>query len=340
MTLIITKNISHFFKRFCTSTWYVNTCQNHSLSENSNNDGLILPQSYKKCVKVAFLGLPNVGKSTLVNKLTRRSICPASTKVHTTLHKAEATYIENDTQIVFIDTPGVVSKSEIKKYKLPETFQEDPSVSVKQADVIGVIQDVTNVYTRHKINNFVRNYLQNKREDASLLLILNKVDRIKKKEVLLELTRLLTNDECNPKFDDIFMISAFNGDGVDDLRNYLIDSAKATEWKYEEDHYTDQKFETIIQETIRAKLLDSLPFHMPYTIKLQINELNYTDDDGIMTNILLHCSKYVSRTLLKNKGEIIKSVAFRTEKELRNAFRRSVNIYLSVVEILDKNKNA
>lgn len=152
-------------------------------------------------------------------------ICPTSSKVHTTMHKAEAIYTEGNTQIIFMDTPGLVLSNEIKTYKLLKTFSEDPKNAITNADVIGIIQDVTNVYTRYKFENFVLNYIKNKMEDTSLLMIFNKVDKLKKKEVLLDLTRILTNNNNYPKFDDIFMISALNGDGVDDLRviyKYII----------------------------------------------------------------------------------------------------------------------
>lgn len=134
------------------------------------------------------------------------------------MHKAEAIYTENDTQIVFMDTPGLVVPKEIKSYKLSEAFKDDPKDAVTEADVIGIVQDVTNVYTRHKIDDHVLDYIKNKREDTELLIILNKVDRLKKKTALLEITRILTNKEDYPKFDDVFMVSALNGDGIDDLR--------------------------------------------------------------------------------------------------------------------------
>lgn len=138
------------------------------------------------------------------------------------MHKAEAIYTEGDTQIVFMDTPGLVESKEIKTYKLSESFKDDPKTALIEADIIGIVQDVTNVYTRHKIDDFVLNYIKEKREDTQLLMILNKVDRLKKKMALLEVTRLLINKENYPKFDDIFMISALNGDGVDDLRVIYI----------------------------------------------------------------------------------------------------------------------
>nr|XP_034182816.1 GTPase Era, mitochondrial [Osmia lignaria] len=335
MVLFIIKNClcrveSHFLKRslFCTTVWNANTGET---DYPLKHDDSLISQSSKKCVKVAFIGLPNVGKSTLINQLTRRSICPASAKVHTTMHKAEVVYTEDDTQIIFMDTPGLVTRNEIKKYKLVETFTEDPIVSIKEADVIGIIQDVTNVYTRHKINNFVKDYLENKREDTPLILVFNKIDRINKKSVLLELTKLLTNPENSPKFDDIFMISALTGDGIDDLRNYLLDSAKVQEWKYEKDCNTDQTVENIIQETVRAKLMDVLPAEMPFNIKLQMEHFDYTEDDGIQCTLALNCPKpNYMKTLLTHKGEKIKHIAFHVEKELRNAFRKPVIVRLSV----------
>lgn len=134
------------------------------------------------------------------------------------MHKAEAIYTEGDAQIVFMDTPGLVVPKEIKTYKLSESFKDDPKTALIEADIIGIVQDVTNVFTRHKIDDFVLNYIKEKREDTQLLIILNKVDRLKEKMALLEVTRQLINKENYPKFDDIFMISALNGDGVDDLR--------------------------------------------------------------------------------------------------------------------------
>lgn len=152
-------------------------------------------------------------------------ICPTSSKVHTTIHKAEAIHTEGNTQIIFMDTPGLVMAKEIKTYKLLKTFDEDIKNAITNADVIGIIQDVTNVYTRYKLEDFVLNYIKNKVKDIPLLMIFNKVDKLKKKNILLDLTRMLTNNSNYPKFDDIFMISALNEDGVDDLRviyKYII----------------------------------------------------------------------------------------------------------------------
>ncbi|CAL7947374.1 unnamed protein product [Xylocopa violacea] len=247
------------------------------------------------------------------------------------MHKAEAIYTEGDTQIVFMDTPGLATSKEMKTYNLLKTFKTDPEISVNEADIIGIMQDVTNVYTRHKFDNFFLDFLKTKRDDAQLLLILNKVDRLKKKAALLDLVRILTQNEKYPKFDDIFMVSALTGDGVNDLRNYLIDSAKIKDWKYEKECYTDQPSEKLIEQTVRARLLDILPFEMPYNVNVKLDDINFRNDGTITTIVTLDCpnKRYVT-ILLKGKAFKIKCLAFHVEKELRHAFRAPVFVHLNV----------
>ncbi|XP_043787786.1 GTPase Era, mitochondrial [Apis laboriosa] len=319
----------YFLKRFFFFSGISNTNNQENITSKLNHKSELY-QENKKLLKVAILGLPNAGKSTLVNKLIRRSICPTSSKVHTTMHKAEAIYTEGNTQIIFMDTPGLVMSKEIKTYKLLKTFSEDPKNAITDADVIGIIQDVTNVYTRYKLDDFILNYIKNKVEDKPLLMIFNKIDKLKKKKVLLDLTRMLTNNDNYPKFDDIFMISALSGDGVDDLRIYLLDIAKVKNWKYKEEFYTDQSTKTIIEQTVRAKLLNILPYEMPYKVKIIIDHLEF-GDDNINTLLTLDCPKqrYV-RTLLKMKSHKIKCLAFDVEKELRHAFRTTVIVRINV----------
>lgn len=305
---------------------------NHEeLVSESNNDQQLC-KAHKKLLKVAMIGLPNVGKSTLVNKLMQRSICPTSSKVHTTMHKADAIYTEGNTQIIFMDTPGLTKTSEMNTYKLAETFKEDPKNSISEADVIGVIQDVTNVYTRHKFDGFFLEYLKNKKEDAHLLLILNKIDRLKKKDALLELARILTKEEYYPKFSDIFMVSALTGDGIDDLKKYLLDSAKEKDWEYKEDTYTDQPLERLIEQMVRAQLMDLLPREMPYKVKIRIEHIGFRDDNSIYTTVELDCPRanYVT-IMLKSKSLKLKILSHYVENQLRHALRTPISVRFNVV---------
>ncbi|XP_053986846.1 GTPase Era, mitochondrial [Hylaeus volcanicus] len=321
----------HFLKRLITFSTVPHNEVNQEEYTLKPDEDVILRREHSKFLKVAIVGLPNAGKSTLINNLAKRSLCPTSSKVHTTMHKCEAVYSEGDTQIVFMDTPGFTSHYERKKYKLKETFTKDPLSSIVEADVIGLLQDATNIYTRHKINQYVLDYLKNRRNDSSLLLIFNKVDMLKNKFVLLEMTRQFIKKSESLKFDDIFMISALTGDGIDDLRNYLLDSAKLKDWQYRNDVCTDQPLETVVTETVRAKLMDNLQQEIPYNIKLTIEHLDVGKEGTISVTVLLECDKERYHNILfRKRGRSLRATAEMAENELRNAFRTNVLVRLVV----------
>lgn len=138
--------------------------------------------------------------------------------MHTTQTKADAIYSEGDTQLIFMDTPGMVSTKEFKRYKLATNFQTDPKVSLNAADIVGIVQDAQNVFTRDKINPNILELLTQINKEIPTLLIFNKVDLLKKKHILLHLVNVLTKSKISLEFSDVFMVSALTGDGVDDLR--------------------------------------------------------------------------------------------------------------------------
>lgn len=118
-----------------------------------------------------------------------------------------------------MDTPGMVSMEESKKFKLAKSFRTDPKASLQAADILGIVQDAENIYTRHKINWNILELLTNDiKSEIPIILVINKVDRLKKKDILLDFVYTLTKSKVSPDFSDVFMISALTGDGVDDLR--------------------------------------------------------------------------------------------------------------------------
>ncbi|CAH1997401.1 unnamed protein product [Acanthoscelides obtectus] len=248
----------------------------------------ILPacNSDSRLLKVAVIGMPNAGKSTFINYLMDRKVCPSSAKVHTTRGKARAIFTQDNTQIVFMDTPGIVSDKEHKKFNLEKTFIRDSKNVSRDADMIGIIHDVTNFWTRDRLDMKIIKLLEYHKSKPSFL-IFNKIDALKSKRKLLDLARLLTENCLDgkpmpgtksfnregsdmkgwPYFQDIFMVSALTGDGLEDVRNYLISKAQPGEWLFPEQVWTDQSTETIITNTVKAKLLDFIPQEIPYNLK-------------------------------------------------------------------------
>lgn len=327
---------SRYLRRCFSKSVGTSASESQEFIAESNHNFATVPLN-QKSLRIAILGAPNVGKSTLVNKLIKRPVCPASFKVHTTQTKADAIYCEDDTQLIFTDTPGVVSTKIYKRYKLADSFKQDPKVSLKAADIVGIVQEADNIYTRHKIDNNILELLtENVRNKITMILIFNKVDKLKKKEVLLQLVDILVKKNNFLNFSDIFMVSALTGDGIDDLRTYLLDSAKPRDWQYERHMYTSHKCEDIIKQTVRAKLMDILPHEIPYILDIKIDYFETDPDDNIITAVSITCPrKNIAKLLIrrfKNKliGSRIKQVAVMVEEELRNAFRTSVRLKLTV----------
>ncbi|XP_074746161.1 GTPase Era, mitochondrial isoform X2 [Strix uralensis] len=144
-----------------------------------------------KVLRIAIIGAPNAGKSTLSNRLLGRKVFPVSKKVHTTRCKARGVVTDEDTQLIILDTPGLTNHIKAKRHKLDEAMLTDPWDSVKHADLVLVLVDVSDHWTRNSLSSEVLKCLSQFPQIPSVL-VLNKVDLLKKKFILLELVTELT----------------------------------------------------------------------------------------------------------------------------------------------------
>ncbi|XP_045764828.1 GTPase Era, mitochondrial [Maniola jurtina] len=298
-----------------------------------------------KVVNVAIIGAPNAGKSTLINKITERKICAASNKVHTTTKLVRAICYEQDTQIVFLDTPGIVTEKEQKKYNLPDSMLAACEKSLRCADVVGVVHDVSNKWTKDNLHSDVIKMLEMIKHIPSFL-ILNKVDMLKTKKQLLAIIRNLTNGMIagNPipnanknkkmeergysHFSDVFLVSALNGDGVNDIKKYLIGNSKPRSLHYSATDWSDQTPETLIEEAVRAKFLDFLAQEIPYNLKTQ---LEYFDDikheDKIICSVSVECpTERLARLISGAGGGRLQQIKSHVRNDLIDMFKKTVVI--------------
>ncbi|CAG4937970.1 unnamed protein product [Colias eurytheme] len=265
-------------------------------------------KSLGKVVNAAIIGAPNSGKSTLINKILERKICPTSNKVHTTTRLARAICYENDTQIIFLDTPGVITDKEQNRYKLPESMRQACKKSLNCADVIGVVHDVSNRWTKDRLHSTVLELL-NMVTHVPSFLIINKVDKLKSKKQLLDIIRSLTNGIIagNPMpkankhkskevengysyFSDVFLVSALNGDGVKDIKDYLMTNSKVRALQYSPEEWTDHSPETLIEDATRAKFLDFLSQEMPYKLEIKLEYYDFNEmEDRIICSVSVAC---------------------------------------------------
>jgi len=358
----------------------------------------IVESSSSKVLRVAILGIPNSGKSTLVNKLVGHHICPESARPNTTRRNAKAILTSGDTQVVFLDTPGVVEDVAAAKYKMEKSLLLDPEASCGQADLLVVLHDVSNRYVREALNKKVMRLLCLYYKDVPSILVMNKMDTIPKSRRVLDLIRKLTCNRLNgelgqlkitkdskrsvenylkrkaraqdeglvqskdvsdileiaskgrlseektsslisgllgwPGFHDVFTISALNGDGVEDLKEYLIASAKPGRWGFPHNIRFDDDPRNIVINIIKSKFLDHIPHNVPYQLNPEI-QMWEIDPDWNRLRILATVdakNKHEFNSILGYpKGSIIKKISDDVQDTLVNFFSYEVHFVLSVI---------
>uniref|UniRef100_A0A8B9EUS2 GTPase Era, mitochondrial n=1 Tax=Anser cygnoides TaxID=8845 RepID=A0A8B9EUS2_ANSCY len=300
-----------------------------------------------KVLRIAIIGAPNAGKSTLSNQLLGRKVFPVSKKVHTTRCKAQGVVTYEDTQLVTHVWLTCLHLS--FRHKLEEAMLTDPWDSMKHADLVLVLVDVSDHWTRNCLSQEVLKCLFQFPHIPSVL-VLNKVDLLKKKYVLLELVTELTEGivngknsssglvteaqgpkphECRdlkdrkgwPRFQEIFMLAALTGEEVDTLKRYLLMQAKPGPWEFHSRVLTSQSPQEICDNIIREKILEYLPLEVPYGVT-QVTELWEEGPSGelvIVQNLLVPRKSHMMM-LIGKRGTVISRIAQEAGQDLMNVF--------------------
>lgn len=246
--------------------------------DNSYREMPSTKQETSKLLRVAIIGEANSGKSTLTNRLTGQKICAVTPIPHTTRKQTLGVFIVGESQIVLLDTPGIVTLGEARRLKMTRQHVLAPKEAMEDADLIAVITDASDKRRSMTIHESILKALES-HADIPCILILNKVDSIKHKTILLNIADALLHDRAKDKwgnyeatggwskFEQVFMISAAGGDGVDDVKQYLAVKSKPSEWLFPPDTSTDQPFEEQMQEIFREKLLQLYEHEIPWQIK-------------------------------------------------------------------------
>ncbi|XP_030375573.1 GTPase Era, mitochondrial [Scaptodrosophila lebanonensis] len=319
-------------------------------------------ENKQRALHVAVIGVPNVGKSTFINNIINHRVCPTSAKVHTTRQSNTAILTTGQTQLVFYDTPGLVTQREIRKHHLEQSFKSAYRHAIQHADIIAVVHDASNSWTRKELHPTVIDTLKAYAYRPSLL-ILNKIDTLKSKRVLLDLIKTLTNDtlagvqrgksgSCVPKsdsdelekgtplskretswshFDNVFLVSALTGNGLHDLQDYLIDNAKARNWRFEGGIHTTNCPQDLIVESVMARLLDYLPQEIPYKLKCQL-EYYGEEKSVIYTSVQVQCpTARIERLICGEANGRLRQITERVTSDLVEMFGQAVSLTISTV---------
>lgn len=152
----------------------------------------VIQPEQAKLLRVAIIGCPNVGKSTLLNQLVNWKVSAVSSKVHTTRSNTIGVFVEGNTQIEFVDTPGLVDKKHLARHNLDSSLLAELENTLINSDMVALLVDASNKREKAKLNPGILNLLRSNRDKESLL-ILNKIDKLSHKRELLNITSTLTS---------------------------------------------------------------------------------------------------------------------------------------------------
>jgi GTP-binding protein Era len=271
----------------------------------------------KKFGTVALIGRPNAGKSTLLNYLLGQKISIVSDKPQTTRHRILGVLTENNYQIVFTDLPGFHKPV----YEMNKAMMQNVYDGLQNCDLIVYIIDASEKFGNGE--NYLINQL--KEVEQPVIVALNKLDKIKKSRVLPLMETLAENG-----FNELIPISALTGNGVDKLKELIVEKLPEGEFCYDEDYYTNISEKFFISEIIREKILKETRDELPYTTFVEIRKLTIEEDRvEIFCDIVVE-KKSQKPILVGHQGRFIKKIRTESLKELKEYFEKPVDLNLFV----------
>ena len=281
-----------------------------------------------RCGYVALIGAPNAGKSTLLNALVGAKVAIVSPKVQTTRARLTGIAIEDQSQMIFVDTPGIFEP----KRRLERAMVSDAWSGAGDADVVALLVDSRRPVKANNDDTQVILDALRKRGKQALLLI-NKVDAVERPELLKLADKLSAEkmDDGGPLFSDIFMISALTGDGVQDLGKFLAKAVPEGPWLYPEDQIATAPMRYLAAEVTREKLFLNLHQELPYQLTVETEAWEELKDGSAKVSQVVYVSRANHKGIVLGKGGArIREIGARARAELAQLLGHPVHLYLHV----------
>ena len=272
---------------------------------------------------VSLIGRPNVGKSTLLNDLVGKKVAITSNKPQTTRNIIEGIYNDSDSQIIFVDTPGIHKP----KYKLGKYLNKQAYYSINDVDIIAFLVDASEKLGKGDL--YIIDQL--KKVDKPVLLIINKIDKTKKENILLKISEY--KDLYN--FKEIIPLSALKKDNIETLINvlkkYLPDNIKY----FDENIYTNRKIDFLISEIVREKVFNLTEEEVPHSITCVVEQIKKEKNNCIINVAIIVDRESLKKIIIGKKGHLIKKIGIDSRKDLEKLLNHKVYLELFVKTIKD-----
>lgn len=270
-----------------------------------------------KTAFIAIVGCPNVGKSSILNRLLGQKIAIVSDKPQTTRTKIMGVLTEGDTQLVFTDTPG---------FHRPRTKLGEKMVQAVSDSVSGVDACLFVVEPEGELRPAELELIEKfKKLKMPVILAINKVDTLPDKEVLM--ARILELSKTYD-FEAVVPISALRGINMDELLSEMKKLAEESVFFFPEDTLTDQPERVIAAEIIREKLLRNLDREIPHGVAVSIEKMREREDSDIMDiEAVIYCEKDSHKGIIIGKnGAMLKRISTRAREDMEKFFQCHINL--------------
>ena len=271
------------------------------------------------CGFVALVGAPNAGKSTLLNVMIGGKVSIVTPKVQTTRTRITGICMAGQTQIVFLDTPGIFTP----KRRLERAMVTAAWSGAHDADIVVVLVDAKRGFDRDT-RRIVDGLAEQKR---NAVLALNKIDTVRRDRLL----PLAAELQDTGVFTDTFMISALKGHGVDDLRTFLAGRMMPGPWLYPEDQLSDIPLRLLAAEVTREKLFLRLHQELPYALTVETEAWEERKDGSVKIDQIVYVLRDSHKPIVLGKGgRQIKDVGTMARTDLAEILGQPVHLFIHV----------
>ncbi len=279
-----------------------------------------------RCGFVAVIGAPNAGKSTLVNALVGSKVSIVTPRVQTTRMRVRGVAMEGDAQIIFVDTPGIFRPRRL----LDRAMVRAAWQGAADADAVLLLVDARRAASESgegatEVETIIESLRNVSHKHVALAL--NKIDLVSR-ESLLPLAEKLHDAKL---FEQVFMISALTGDGLDALRAWCVSHMPAGPWLYPADQAADIPMRLLAAEITREKLYLRLHDELPYATSVETESWLERKDGSVRIEQTIYVERESQKAIVLGKGgQCVKAIGASARQELERLFDRRVHLFLFV----------